>query len=279
MARHTVERVPAVTNSPPAPSASGDIAAAASDAAEHVVEARRRARQMLAGESHLGAIDDWRRALTSSRDAVLVLATLWFALHGAGGVSHGPVVLTALSMAYALFASIAAARATYSQVHYYAAELERERQEIRDDLPGEIAEVRALYAAKGFREPLLTQVVETITADDDRLLKVMMEEELGLSIYHVNHPLLVGIWHFLATAIPALILAAPLLWIPTGWQLTWVAGGAVVMLAVLAVLAARATRRQFVEILAVGLYMGATTCGVSYFLARWLLESGIDLAR
>lgn len=275
----TVERAPAVTNSPDNSAPLADVAAAGGDAAEHVAEARSRARRMLAGESHLGAVDDWRRALTSARDAVLLLATLWFALHGAGGVSHGPVVLTALSMAYALFTSIAAARATYSQVHYYGAELERERQEIRDDLPGEIDEVRALYAAKGFREPLLTQVVETITADDDRLLKVMMEEELGLSMYHVNHPLLVGIWHFLAASIPALILAAPLLWLPRDWQLTWVGGGSVLLLLVLAILSARATRGRYIEILAIGLYMGATTCGVAYFLARWLVESGIDFAR
>jgi len=44
-----------------------------SDAADHVAEARQRARQVLAGESHIGAVDDWRRALVSARDALILI--------------------------------------------------------------------------------------------------------------------------------------------------------------------------------------------------------------
>src|SRR3990172_979191 len=148
----------------------------ASDAADHVAEARQRARQVLAGESHIGAVDDWRRALVSARDALILIWLAWVALHGFGDPPFTGWMLVALSVALALLLGISTARSTHAQVQYYAAELDRERGEIRNNFEHEREEVRELYAAKGFRDPLLTQIVETLSADDDRLLKVMMEE-------------------------------------------------------------------------------------------------------
>ena len=55
-----------------------------SDAADHVVEARQRARQVLAGESHLGDVDDWRRTLISARDTLLMIWITWTLLYGFG---------------------------------------------------------------------------------------------------------------------------------------------------------------------------------------------------
>lgn len=66
---------------------------------------------------------------------------------------------------------------------------EQERYEIEHHRPQERAELKALYASKGFKGDLLDKVVDVLMADDDRLLKVMLEEEMGLSLEAYEHPL------------------------------------------------------------------------------------------
>lgn len=61
-------------------------------------------------------------------------------------------------------------------------EIEHHRQQERDEL-------RELYAAKGFEGKLLEDVLDVLMADGDRLLRVMVEEELGLSLGTQEHPL------------------------------------------------------------------------------------------
>lgn len=246
--------------------------AASSDAADHVREARRRARQVLGGEAHLGAVDDWRRALTSARDAVILLWLGWAALHGLGDPPISATLLTVVAVGCALLVGMSTARATHAQVQYYAAELDREREEIRDHFDHEREEVRALYAAKGFREPLLTPIVDTLCADDDRLLKVMMEEELGLAVQHMNHPLIVGIWNAGGALLAGMILVGPLHAMSPDaahWWMPLTVGG---LLLVLSVTTARVTGRLLTELLADALIMVLVTGGVVYLLAKWLGE-------
>lgn len=61
-------------------------------------------------------------------------------------------------------------------------EIEHHREQEREELV-------ALYSAKGFQGELLNEVVEVLMADGDRLLKVMIEEELNLTLESESHPL------------------------------------------------------------------------------------------
>lgn len=65
-------------------------------------------------------------------------------------------------------------------------EIEHNRNQERDEL-------KELYRSKGFEGKLLEDVVDVLMADGDRLLKVMVEEELGLSLERMDHPLKQGI--------------------------------------------------------------------------------------
>jgi hypothetical protein len=67
--------------------------------------------------------------------------------------------------------------------------LEEERWEIEHNRTQEREELKALYAAKGFAGDLLEEVLDVLMADGDRLLKVMIEEELGLTLEVHEHPL------------------------------------------------------------------------------------------
>lgn len=237
---------------------------------DHVAEARQRARQMLAGESHLGAVDDWRTTFVSARDTLIVIWLAWVGFQGFGGWSPAPYFLVALAAGVALVRGISAARSVHTQVAYYTAEFERERHEIRTDFDGEREEVVALYAAKGFREPLLSQVVDVLCADEDRLLKVMMEEELGLSMYHVNHPLVVGAWNFAAALLGSMIMALPTIWLTQNAAQYWVPIAGASCLAVVSGVSAWATRRSVLEFLTVSVIMALVTGGTVFLLARWL---------
>jgi len=67
--------------------------------------------------------------------------------------------------------------------------IEEERWEIEHHRDQEKEELIALYNAKGFSGKLLEEVVTTLMADDNRILRVMLEEEMGLTVEAYEHPL------------------------------------------------------------------------------------------
>ena len=67
--------------------------------------------------------------------------------------------------------------------------IEEERWEIQHHRPQEREELMELYQVKGFEGELLTQVLDVLMSDDNRLLQVMLTEELGLSLETYEHPL------------------------------------------------------------------------------------------
>jgi hypothetical protein len=64
-----------------------------------------------------------------------------------------------------------------------------EKQEIETNRDEEKSELTEMYRAKGFSEPLLTKVIDVLMADDNKLLGIMLEEELGVSLESYEHPL------------------------------------------------------------------------------------------
>jgi hypothetical protein len=67
--------------------------------------------------------------------------------------------------------------------------IEEERWEIEHHRQQEREELMEIYQAKGFEGDLLTQVLDVLMADNNRLLQVMLTEELGLSLEAYDHPL------------------------------------------------------------------------------------------
>ncbi|HUU85988.1 MAG TPA: VIT1/CCC1 transporter family protein [Phycisphaerae bacterium] len=243
------------------------------DMADHISEARQRARRMLAAEAHVGPVDDARQSIARARDGVLLIWLIWVALHGFGVSAEVGGILVAAGVGLSIFIGLVAAVATRTQLQYYESELERERQEIRNTPEHEREEVRALYAAKGFRPPLLDQITDTICADDDRLLKVMMEEELGFFIHRFNHPAMVGLWHAGGSLVGALALAVPLCFVDIATAPLWMIAGTTVLLAAIALIRG-SPKGQFVPMFATSIILGGVTGGLVHFLAGWLHGTG-----
>jgi len=67
--------------------------------------------------------------------------------------------------------------------------IEEERWEIQHAREQEREELAALYQAKGLSGKLLDEVITVMMADDNRLLNIMLEEEMGLALEIYEHPL------------------------------------------------------------------------------------------
>jgi len=81
--------------------------------------------------------------------------------------------------------------------------IEEERWEIEHHRQQEKEELTEMYAAKGLEGKLLEEVIEVLMADDNRLLRVMLEEELGLTLEAYEHPLKQAFGAFCGSAISA----------------------------------------------------------------------------
>jgi VIT1/CCC1 family predicted Fe2+/Mn2+ transporter len=132
----------------------------------------------------------------------------------AGGGSH--TVLIATGFAAAITESISMGAVGYTTTiadrDYYHAERNREISELDETPEAERQEIREIYAAKGFAGDLLDRVVETITANRDRWLSTMMDEELHLQPVETSDALRSSVVVTIATLIGHLIPLLPFLW-------------------------------------------------------------------
>jgi VIT1/CCC1 family predicted Fe2+/Mn2+ transporter len=122
-----------------------------------------------------------RYATLGANDGLVSVLTL---IAGVSGATSGNIVLIAgisalvagaISMGVGAFVSARAYRA------YFLKEVQRELREMRELPEVEREEIREVYRARGFRGEALEMVVDTITSDPKVWLRVMMQEELGLS--------------------------------------------------------------------------------------------------
>lgn len=76
------------------------------------------------------------------------------------------------------------------RLHRVACEEKREIEENREE---ERQELKVLYEAKGLKGKLLDEVVDVFMADGDRLLRLMLQEEMGFRLEENEHPLIQGL--------------------------------------------------------------------------------------
>lgn len=144
--------------------------------------------------------------------------------------------------------------------------LEQERWEIEHHRQQERDELRVLYAAKGFEGKLLEEVLDVLMADDSRLLKVMVEEELGLSLESHEHPLKQGVGAFLGSIASACICLTAL-YLGHFWGI--VAGSGLVI-AVSAALSAKQSGNRTIHAIVWNLGIWALSFGIIYFLLDYI---------
>lgn len=106
---------------------------------------------------------------------------------------------------------------TLAEADFYESEREREYRHIQDVPVLERDEIREIYAGKGFEGELLDKIVDTITANEDVWVAVMMAEEHQLMptdrTAALRSALVVGVAAIIGSLIPLL----PFGILPVAW--------------------------------------------------------------
>ncbi len=149
---------------------------------EHLKEARAkgaRAAEEVHGvemPGHLAALAD------AAKDTAFALLILWMA-------TGNFRLMLLFACGWLLWKTGRSASIAWARLERLHRLIEEERWEIEHHRAQERDELTELYRAKGFTGKLLEEAIDVLMADDDRLLRVMLEEELGLTLGSYEHPL------------------------------------------------------------------------------------------
>ncbi|NGX63271.1 MAG: hypothetical protein KR126chlam6_00679 [Candidatus Anoxychlamydiales bacterium] len=103
--------------------------------------------------------------------------------------------------------------------------IEHKREEEKKNL-------EEIYRAKGFSDKLLQDIVDTLSSDDNRLLQVMLEEEMGLTLGYFVHPLKQAFGALLGMLLSAIVLTIFYFLLPVDYNF-FIAGAILIILSAL----------------------------------------------
>jgi VIT1/CCC1 family predicted Fe2+/Mn2+ transporter len=216
------------------------------------------------GEPHanrLGARLNWLRAgVLGANDGIVSVAGLVVGVAGAT-MARGPIftaglaglVAGAVSMALGEYVSVSSQRDTE------LAALAKEKRELHEEPEAELAELTALYQAKGLSAGTARTVAVELTAHD--ALAAHMEVELGLDPEELTSPISAATASAISFVLGALLPLIAILLPPPSWRVPVTVGAVLAALALTATISARLS--------------GAT---LHRALTRVLLGGGIGLA-
>lgn len=121
-----------------------------------------------------------RAAVLGANDGTISVASLVVGI-AAAGTTREAILLAAIAATVAGAMSMAAGEfvSVQSQADTEQADLAKERQELRDDPAGELAELTGIYVERGLSRGLARQVAEAMTLHD--ALGAHARDELGLT--------------------------------------------------------------------------------------------------
>lgn len=239
------------------------------DAIGHVAEARA---QGIVSSIEIHGTEGTGQVVAAAdtlRDCSFFLLLAWTFMVMANFSALAQIVfLGILGIAFAIWKTTRSAWLGWSRLERLHRVLEEEKWEIEHHRQQEREELGALYAAKGFEGKLLEDVLDVLMADGDRLLKVMVEEELGLTLERNEHPLMEGLGALYGSLIALLAVILGLLIHSTYGVFT----AAAIAIAAGAALSAKTAKNQVLPAVVWNLGFLALAYGSFYFLIQWVTK-------
>jgi len=190
-------------------------------------------------ESHLVERIGWlRAAVLGANDGIISTASLLVGV-AAAAKTPGEVVLAGVAGLVAGAMSMAAGEyvSVSSQSDTEEADFARERRELAEQPEAELAELTAIYVARGVSPDLAAQVATQMTAKD--AFEAHARDELGLSGHVIAQPVQAAFTSAITFSIGALVPLAIALYAPKamiGWSIS---AGSLLCLAALGAIGAR----------------------------------------
>ncbi len=182
----------------------------------------------------------WLRAsVLGANDGILSTASLLTGV-AAGGADHHQILLAgvagliagALAMAAGEYVSVS------SQADTQRADLETEKRELAKNPHSELRELAGIYEQRGLEPALAEQVAERLMAHD--ALGAHARDELGLTAMAAARPIQAALASAASFAAGAIVPLAAAAFTPLAWIFPGIFGSAIILLAFLGALAARA---------------------------------------
>ncbi|HEY4255554.1 MAG TPA: VIT1/CCC1 transporter family protein [Chlamydiales bacterium] len=243
------------------------------DPLSHVIEARRKG-ATVTSEIHGAELPGHYSAAADSAKETAFLFTVLWTLFSAAEISLSLMHWLGLVFlcGWLLWRTGRSAILGWARLERLHRLIEEERWEIEHHRAQEKEELRALYAAKGFSGKLLDEAVEVLMADDNRLLQVMLEEELGLDLNSFEHPLKQAAGSFVGAAVAGAAMALCLFFSPE-WTMPWsLIALALLIIATSSVFVARFEKNRLSPAVVWNTSVAALATGTAYFLGLIVLQ-------
>ena len=180
-----------------------------------------------------------RAAVLGANDGIVSTASLIVGV-AAAGATHGSILVTGIAGLVAGAMSMAAGEyvSVHSQADTEQADLSRERGELQKDPASEHRELAAIYVSRGLTPELARQVAEQLMAHD--ALGAHARDELGSSATLSAKPVQAAMASAASFAVGAALPLIVTVVVSGTGLIQWVAVTAIVFLAVLGAVSARA---------------------------------------
>ncbi len=172
----------------------------------------------------LHALTDPHRRASFLADVILGgqdgLVNVLGVILGVAAATHDPRIVLVAGLAATIAESVSMGAVAYTsslaEADFYESERAREYRHIAQVPTLEGKEIREIYAGKGFSGELLDRIVETITANKDIWVAVMMAEEHRLSPTDRREAFKTALLVGVSAIVGSLIPLAPFALLPVG---------------------------------------------------------------
>lgn len=204
----------------------------------------------------------YTHALSTAKETILLFWILYIAFPHL----FFPVPLILFLAGWFLWKMLFSTYAGWERLQRLHRIIEKEEWEITHHRPQERKELEAIYQAKGFSGKLLEEAVDVLMANDNRLLQVMIEEEMGIVLESFDHPLTLGIGALIGGAISSLFLLLALFFLPA-WGIF---ATGLVLMGLLAASSAHFAKNKIPDAVLWHIGISLLIISTTFFLKTWI---------